>query len=94
MVKRFNGRASSEVLGINIYSHRALEQVLRGFNVAYNARRQLVLAARTPNQVVQERLASNNSANHPETNNRAGPCDLTKARLIVEAAEEVSQPDS
>jgi len=94
MVERFNGRVSSEVLGINIYSHRALEQVLRGFNVAYNARRQRVLAAKTPNQVVQERMASICSADHPETNTRACPCDPTKARLIVEAAKEVSQPDN
>ena len=38
MVDRLNGRISSEVLGINIYSHCALEQMLRGFNTAYNAR--------------------------------------------------------
>ena len=55
MVERFNRRISSEVLGINIYSHRAMEQVLRGFNAAYNARRQRVLDSRTPNQVVAER---------------------------------------
>ena len=56
MVERFNGRISSEVLGINIYSHRALEQLLRGFNAAYNARRQRVLDSKTPDQVVAERL--------------------------------------
>ena len=44
MVERFNGRIVREVLSINIYSHRALEQVLHGFNTAYNARRQRVLA--------------------------------------------------
>ena len=49
MVERFNGRIGSEVLGINIYSHRALEQLLRGFNAAYNDRRQCVLDGRTPN---------------------------------------------
>ncbi len=43
---------SGGVLGINIYSHRALEQVLRGFNRAYSARRQRVLDGKTPNQVV------------------------------------------
>src|SRR6195952_1809229 len=68
MVERFNGRISSEVLGINIYFHRALEQVLRGFNVAHNARRQRVLAAKTPNQVVQERQAYSDPTNHPTTN--------------------------
>ncbi len=56
MVERFNGRVSSEVLSINVYSHRALEQLLRGFNQAYNARRQRVLDGRTPNQVTAEHL--------------------------------------
>ena len=56
MVERFNGRISSEVLEINVYSHRALEPLLRGFNQAYNARRQRVLDGRTPNQIVTEHL--------------------------------------
>lgn len=34
MVERFNGRIGSEVLGITIWSHRDLEQLLRGFNAA------------------------------------------------------------
>jgi hypothetical protein len=67
MVERFNGRIGSEVLGITIYFHRDLEQLLRGFNAAYNAR--------------------------PNPHGRAGPCDTTRARLIAEAAKEVSQPD-
>ena len=44
MVERFNGRVSSEVLDITIYSHQKLEQLLRGFNAAYNARCQRVVA--------------------------------------------------
>ena len=48
MVERFNGRIGSEVLAITIYSHNQLEQRLRGFNAAYNARRQRVLEAKTP----------------------------------------------
>jgi hypothetical protein len=66
---------------------------LREFNVAYKARRQRVLAAKTPSQIVQERLAFICSANHSETNTRVGSCDLTNARLIVKAAKQVSQPD-
>jgi hypothetical protein len=31
---RVRGRVSSEVLSINIYSHRAMKQLLRGFNTA------------------------------------------------------------
>jgi hypothetical protein len=48
MVERFNGRVSSEVLGITIWSHVQLEQLLRGFDAAYNARHQRVLDGRTP----------------------------------------------
>ena len=54
MVERFNGRIGTEVLGIAIYSHRDLEQLLRGFNAAYNDRRQRVLDGKTPNQVTAE----------------------------------------
>ena len=92
MVERFNSRIASEVLDINVYSHRALEQLLRGFNVTYNARRQRVLDGRTPNQLVAERLAARPELAKAKPHGRAGPCDATKARLIVEAAKEVSQP--
>ena len=44
------------MLAITIYSHRQLKQLLRGFNAAYNARRQRVLDGKTPDQVVAERL--------------------------------------
>ena len=37
MVERFNGRIADEVPDVNSYSHRALEQLLRGFNQAYDA---------------------------------------------------------
>src|SRR3712207_5119538 len=56
MVERFSGRVGSEVLGITIPFHQDLEQLLRGFNAAYNARRQRVLDGKTPDQVVAERL--------------------------------------
>ncbi len=94
MVERFNGRIGSEVLAITIHSHRALEQLLRGFNTAYNARRQRVLDGSTPDQVVAERLAATPELANTKPHGRAGPCDTTKARLIAEAAKEVSQPDS
>ena len=94
MVERFNGRVSSEVLGTTIYSHRDLEQLLRGFNAAYNARRQRVLGGQTPNQVVAERLKVRRKLVRTKTHDRAGPADIVKARLIVEAAKEVSQPDT
>ena len=94
MVERFNGRISSEVLGINVYSHCALEQLLRGFNAAYNGRRQRVLEAMTPNQVVAERLHAKPQRANTKMTGQAGPCDTTTARLIAEAAKKVSQPDT
>ena len=58
LVERFNGRVQREVLGITIYSHRDLETLLKGFNQAYNRRRQRVLKGASPEQVVQWRLAT------------------------------------
>ena len=94
MVERCNGRVSSEVLGITIYSHQDLEQLLRGFNAAYNARRQRVLDGKTPDQVVAERLKARRRLARGKPEGRAGPDDIAKARLIAEAAKEVSQPDT
>jgi transposase InsO family protein len=94
MVERFNGRIGSEVLAITVYSHAQLAQLLRGFNAAYNARRQRVLAGQTPDQVVAERLTAKPALAQDKPSGRAGPCDITKARLIAENAKEVSQPDN
>lgn len=94
MVERFNGRVGSEVLGITISSHRQLDQLLRGFNAAYNARRQRVLHGKTPDQVVAEHLKASPHLANPKPLGRAGPCDTTKARLIADRAKEVSQPDT
>ena len=92
MVERFNGRVGSEVLGITIYSHRELEQLLRGFNAAYNTRRQRVLKGKTPNQIVAERLKARRKLANPKPQGRAGPCDTTKARLLAEAAASSLKP--
>ncbi len=92
MVERFNGRVASEALGINASSRRALEQLLRGFNTAYNARRQRALDGRTPNQVTAEHLKAKPELANPAPHGRAGPCDATKARFIADAAKEASQP--
>src|SRR5438270_14017483 len=85
MVERFHGRVSSEVLGITIYSHRDLEPLLRGLNAAYDARRQRVLDGKTPNQVVAERLQAGRTLDTNQTHGRAGPDDIVKARLLVDA---------
>src|ERR687884_92855 len=94
MAERFNGRVGTEVLGITIYSHQDLEQLLRGFNAAYNARRQRVLEGKTPDQVVAERLQAKRILAQGKPQGRAGPCDTTKARLIAERAKEVSRPNT
>jgi transposase InsO family protein len=94
MVERFNGRVGSEVLGITVWSHQQLEQLLRGFNAAYNSRRQRVLNGKTPDQVVAERLKARRKLAQAKPEGRAGRGDIAKARLIAEAAKEVSQPDT
>ncbi len=94
MVERFNGRVGSEVLGITVYSHQTLEHLLRGFNAAYNARRQRVLEGKTPDQVVAERLKARRKLARGEPEGRAGPANIASARNIVEANNDVSQPDS
>ena len=86
MVERFNGRIVSEVLAITVYSHDQLEQLLRGFNAAYNARRQRVLGGQTPDQVVAERLTAKPVLAQDKSSGRAGPGDIAKARLIAENA--------
>ena len=73
MAERFNGRIGSEALGITIYSHRDLEQLLRGFNAAYNARRQRVLGGTTPDQAAAEQLNANRKLASAKPHGRAAP---------------------
>ena len=94
MVERFNGRVQREVLGITIDSHRDLERLLKGFNQAYNARRQRVLDGRSPEDVVRERLRRRKQLASSRYEPPADPCMLPRALLVVEAAKEVSRPDN
>lgn len=94
MVERFNGRIASEVLGITIYSHRDLEQLLWGFNAAYNMRRQRVLNGKTPSQIVAERLAAKRRWRNVRLAGQATPADIARAQIIVETAKDASQPDN
>jgi hypothetical protein len=92
LVERFNGRVQREVLGITIYSHRDLEMLLKGFNQAYNRRRQRVLKGRSPDEVVRSRLAVEPTL----ANQRSTPPDphaLPEALQVVAHAKEVSHPD-
>jgi len=94
MVERFNGRVQREVLGITAAGHRDLELLLVGFNQAYNARRQRVLHGRSPGEVVRERLKCCKDLANPDHRAVTGRQAIGTARRIVEAAKEVSQPDS
>jgi hypothetical protein len=70
MVERFNGRIVAEVLAITVYSHAQLEQLLRGFNAAYNAR----LSGFDPENTVLGRLRCNRGKiRAPPPVRRVGP---------------------
>jgi transposase InsO family protein len=94
MAERFNGRVQREVLGITVAGHRDLEQLLVGFNSAYNARRQRVLGGRSPEEVVREGLALDGSLANPAYRPPPDPCVVPKAMLVIERAKDVSQPDT
>ena len=93
MVERFNGRIQREVLGITIYSHQDLEVLLRGFNAAYNGRRQRVLEGLSPDMVLRNRLKANPALANSAFK-RPDPNVLRKAMHVIAHAKEVSQPDS
>ena len=94
MAERFNGRVQREVLGITVASHRDLEQLLVGFNSAYNARRQRVLDGNSPEQVVRARLKHATSLTNPAYQPLPDPCVMPKALLVIERAKDVSRPDT
>jgi len=87
-------RSSREHLRLN---YRGLEGLLKGYNLAYNARHQRVLDGRSPDEVVSERLKARPELTNP-TYRPPDPCSLTKtkiaAQLKVFSAKEVSQPDN
>ena len=93
LVERFNGRVQREVLGITIYSHRDLETLLKGFNQAYNRRRQRVLKGAHPSR-------SCNGAWRPSPNSPTSASSrpiqtlCRQALQVVAHAKEVSHPDS
>ena len=93
MVERFNGRVQREVLGLMIYSHADLEIVLRGFNAAYNGRRQRVLEGLSPEMVLRQRLEAEPALANP-THRPPSPSLIKRALRIVADAKEVSHPDT
>ena len=52
MAERFNGCIQREVLSTLVGSHADPERLLKGYNQAYNARRQRVLGGQSPDEVV------------------------------------------
>nr|WP_264045185.1 hypothetical protein [Methylobacterium sp. FF17] len=80
-------------MGITIYSHGDLETVLRGFNAAYNGRRQRVLKGLSPEMVLRQRIEADPALATPSYR-PLKPGILRKALRIVVDAKEVSQPDS
>jgi hypothetical protein len=79
--------------GITLYSHADLEIVLRGFNLAYNGRRQRVLDGLSPEMVLRQRLEADPALANP-TYRPPSPSLIKRALRIVEDAEEDSHPDS
>jgi transposase InsO family protein len=93
LAERFNGRVQREVLGITISNHRDLETLLRGFNQAYNMRRQRVLKGASPDLLVTRRLAAEPKLANPR-DKPPEPYALPRALQVVAAAKEVSHPDN
>src|SRR4051812_13149727 len=81
-------------LGITIASHQDLDTLLRGFNQAYNARRQRVLKGRSPERVVRERLRAAPARVNRHHDPPFDPCNLPKALQVITQAKDVSHPDS
>ena len=92
MAERFNGRIEREVLTITVGSHRDLERLLKGYNQAYNARPQRVLKGKSPNEIVQARLAEEAKLANPR-HKPPDPGVMAEAMRTVQSAKEVSRPD-
>jgi transposase InsO family protein len=94
MVERFNGRIATEVLPINVASHTDLETLLRGFNFAYNQRRQHVLGGLSPAAKVAERLQARPRLKNQRFLSRVEPDIMAAVDNVMSYANDVSQPDS
>jgi transposase InsO family protein len=96
MAERFNGRIQREGAqrGITISSHADLEDLLHGFNQAYNARRQRVLKGASPEEIVRQRLKAEPSLARPHAHSPPDPSIRSKAMRVIHAAKDVSQPDT
>jgi hypothetical protein len=91
-VERFNERIGREMLTITVGGHRDLEHLLRGYDQAYDARRQRVLHGRSPEDVVRRRLRANPDVANPHCQ-PPHPDVMPNALLAVERATSLPQPD-
>jgi transposase InsO family protein len=94
LAERFNGRVQRQVVGITISSHRDLEHLLHGFNQAYNARRQRVLKGASPDEVVRQRLKAEPRLARPHAHSPPHPSIRSRAMRVIQAAKDVSHPDT
>src|SRR3954452_13365444 len=94
MAERFNGRVQREVLGITVAGHGDLERLLAGFNQAYNARRQRVLGGSSPEVIVRERLREERGLAKAGCGPPMDPRAISKAVLVIDRANDVSQPNT
>ena len=94
MVERFNGRIATKVLPINVANHADLEMLLRGFNQAYNQRRQRVLSGLSPASKVDERLKEKPRLRNQQRKSVMEQSIRDAVDEIMIYADDVSQPDS
>ena len=93
MIERSNGRVQRQALGITLYSHSDLKIVLRGFNAAYNSRRQRVLNGLSPEIVLRQRLEAEPALANP-TDKPPNRISIKRALQVVAHPKEISHPDS
>lgn len=94
MVERFNGRVATEVLPINVAHHADLEALLRGFNHAYNQRRQRVLDGLSPAAKVAERIQKTPRLRNRDYKDMNAETIMDDVDRIMIYANDLSQPDS
>jgi hypothetical protein len=83
VVERSNCRGATEVLPINVASHTDPETLLRGFNFAYNQRRQRVLGRLPRSAKVAERLQARPRLKSQRFQPNAEPDIMTAVDTVI-----------
>ena len=79
---------------MNVANHADLEMLLRGFNQAYNWRRQRVLSGLSPASKVDERLKERPRLRNQQRKSVMEQSIRDAVDEIMIYADDVSQPDS